>query len=140
MDENKKNELNKALAGIWDSLTDEQKKKAKACENMDELTALAASAGVELPDEMLDAVSGGRRRDIGSFLIKYCPYCKGKSCDVYALSSIRIIPENENQMIITQAFECKRHPATFCVSKTRNMYYTPDGQPLGDYVELSTGC
>ena len=33
MDENKTNELNKALSGIWDSLTDEQKEKAKACKN-----------------------------------------------------------------------------------------------------------
>ncbi len=51
--------LNAALKGIWDSLTDEQKEKAKACKSMDELTALAAKEGVELPDELLDAVAGG---------------------------------------------------------------------------------
>ena len=51
--------LNAALKGIYDSLTDEQKEKAKACKTMDELTALAAKEGVELPDEVLDAVAGG---------------------------------------------------------------------------------
>ncbi|MBE7008007.1 MAG: hypothetical protein E7422_02480 [Ruminococcaceae bacterium] len=51
--------LAEALKGIWDSLTDEQKEKAKACKSMDELTALAGKEGVELPDEALDMVSGG---------------------------------------------------------------------------------
>ena len=60
MDENKNaSELNEALAGMWDSLTDEQKEKAKACQSMDELTALAGQLGVELPDELLDSVAGG---------------------------------------------------------------------------------
>ena len=60
MDENKNaSELNKALEGLWDSLTDEQKEKAKECKSMDELTALAGREGVELPDELLDAVAGG---------------------------------------------------------------------------------
>ena len=51
--------LNAALKGIYDSLTDEQKEKAKACKTMDELTALAAKEGIELPDEALDMVAGG---------------------------------------------------------------------------------
>lgn len=55
---NEKN-LNEALKGIWGSLTDEQKAKAKGCKTMDELTALAGKEGVELPDEALDMVSGG---------------------------------------------------------------------------------
>ena len=60
MNENKNaSELNKALEGLWDSLTDEQKEKAKACKTLDELTALAGKEGVELPDELLDAVAGG---------------------------------------------------------------------------------
>ena len=58
--ENKVNELNEALKGMWDSLTDEQKEKAKECKSMDELTELAAKFGVELPDEMLETVAGGR--------------------------------------------------------------------------------
>ena len=61
MDENKNNDpkLEAALKGIWDSLTDEQKEKAKACKTLDELTALAGKEGVELPDELLDAFAGG---------------------------------------------------------------------------------
>ncbi len=51
--------LDAALKGVWDSLTDEQKEKAKACKTPDELTALAAKEGIELPDEVLDAVAGG---------------------------------------------------------------------------------
>ena len=49
-----------SLNGIWDSLTDEQKEKAKACKTMDELIKLAGEEGIELPDEMLDSVSGGK--------------------------------------------------------------------------------
>ena len=33
--------LNEMLAGIWDSLTDEQKEKAKECKTPDELIKLA---------------------------------------------------------------------------------------------------
>ena len=47
------------LKGIWDSLTEEQKEKAKECKTMDELIAFAGREGIELPDEMLDSVSGG---------------------------------------------------------------------------------
>ncbi len=61
MDENKSisPELREALKGIWDSLTDEQKEKAKACKTWEELTKLAGEEGIELPDELLDAVAGG---------------------------------------------------------------------------------
>ena len=61
MNENKNidSKLNAALKGIYDSLTDEQKEKAKQCKTMDELTAFAAREGVELPNEVLDAVAGG---------------------------------------------------------------------------------
>lgn len=45
--------------GNLDSLTDEQRGKAKTCKTPEELTALAAKEGVELPDEMLDAIAGG---------------------------------------------------------------------------------
>ena len=48
-----------AVKGIYDSLTDEQKEKAKACKSMEELTALAGKEGIELPDEVLDTVAGG---------------------------------------------------------------------------------
>ena len=51
--------IKKALAGIYENLTDEQKEKAKKCKTMDEMMALAGEWGIELPDEMLDAVTGG---------------------------------------------------------------------------------
>ncbi len=51
--------MKEAFKGIYDNLTDEQKEKAKACKTMDELMTLAGEWGVELPDEVLDAVAGG---------------------------------------------------------------------------------
>ena len=61
MNENKNIDpkLEEALKGVWDSLTDEQKAKAKDCKTLDELTALAGKEGIELPDEALDHVAGG---------------------------------------------------------------------------------
>ena len=56
--DNKK--LNELLKGIFESLTEEQKKKAAACKTFEELTAFLTNEGVELPDELLDAVSGGQ--------------------------------------------------------------------------------
>ena len=67
MDEKKLNEL---LKGIWDSLTDEQKEKIRACKTVDEAIALAGKEGIELPDEALDAVAGGYIVNLGSkFLV-----------------------------------------------------------------------
>ena len=51
--------MKEVMKGIYDNLTDEQKEKAKACKTMDELMTLAGEWGIELPDEALDAVSGG---------------------------------------------------------------------------------
>ena len=56
MDNEKLNEL---LVNVWDSLTDEQKEKAKECKTADELLKLAGEEGIELPDEVLDAAAGG---------------------------------------------------------------------------------
>ena len=56
--------LNEALKGIYDSLTAEQKEKFKSCKTTDELVKLAASEGIELPDEVLNAVAGGVVVDI----------------------------------------------------------------------------
>jgi hypothetical protein len=47
------------LNELWDSLTDEQKAKVKECKTADGLVELAGREMIELPDEMLDAVSGG---------------------------------------------------------------------------------
>ena len=51
--------LKDMLRIVYDSLTDEQKKKANACKNLKELTACLGGMGVALPDEVLDAVAGG---------------------------------------------------------------------------------
>ena len=51
--------LNDIFTGAWSFLTDEQKAKAKACKTVEELSVFAKQAGVELPDELMEAVSGG---------------------------------------------------------------------------------
>ena len=56
MDEKKRSEL---LGSVFDSLTEEQKKKAAACKTAKELLDYLAEAGIELPDEMLESAAGG---------------------------------------------------------------------------------
>ena len=57
MDDSKKiTELLKSVSG---SLSAEQAEKAKACKTVDELMNFFADEGIDLPDEMLDAASGG---------------------------------------------------------------------------------
>ena len=51
--------LKKELLEIYDSLSDEQREKAKECKTMEEVSDFAAEEGIELPDEMLDDVAGG---------------------------------------------------------------------------------
>lgn len=43
----------------FDELTPEQMEKARTCKSSDELVKLAASEGVELTDDQLEAISGG---------------------------------------------------------------------------------
>ena len=52
--------LNGMLVNAWNSLTDEQKKKAKKCKTADEFLKFASEEGIELPDEVLDAAAGGK--------------------------------------------------------------------------------
>lgn len=47
------------LENLYDSLTDEQKKKAMACESSEELVSLAKAEGIELTDAQLESVAGG---------------------------------------------------------------------------------
>ena len=54
-----KPEDEKIFKDIWDSLTDEQKKKAKTCKNEDELVGVLNEGSFELTDENLDSVAGG---------------------------------------------------------------------------------
>ena len=117
MNENKNaSELNKALEGLWDSLTDEQKEKAKACKSMDELTALAGQMGVEMPDELLDSVAGGAQ-NIRLSPGTPCPYC-GKSAD--PTSSEKIIEGKK-----ARHFYCARGGHTFFCDGT--FYYDGNG-------------
>ena len=51
--------LKEALEGIYENLTHEQKEKAKACKTMEEMIARSGEWGIELPDEVVDAVAGG---------------------------------------------------------------------------------
>ena len=44
----------------YEDLTDELKDKVKECKSADELLALAKKEGVELTDEEIEAISGGR--------------------------------------------------------------------------------
>ena len=62
MEENKN--ITEILKEIYDSLTDEQKEKAKECKTADELVKLAGEEDIELPDEALDAAAGGVVVDI----------------------------------------------------------------------------
>ena len=51
--------LAEALGSVLDSLTDEQKEKAKQCKTMEELEKFLGREGIALPDELLDDVAGG---------------------------------------------------------------------------------
>ena len=69
--ENKKFE--EALKSFYLSLTDEQKEKAKSCTTSEELIKLACEEGIELPDEVLEEVSGGLNSfQVGQVIGKYC--------------------------------------------------------------------
>ncbi len=57
--ENKTFEQNEAIKKFWTSLSGEQRERAKSCKSIDELMSFAGEEGVELPDELLDAVAGG---------------------------------------------------------------------------------
>ena len=55
--------LSEQMTKILNGLTAEQKERAKACKTPKELTSLLGELGVELPDELLDAVAGGQGFD-----------------------------------------------------------------------------
>ena len=53
-------DMQEKLKSIFDSLTDEQKEKAKACTSAEELVKFAGEEGIELPDDVLEEISGGK--------------------------------------------------------------------------------
>lgn len=71
--------LEEALRGVWNSLSDEQKEKAKDCKTLDELFALAGKAGTELPDELLDSVAGG-------IILRWIDYDTQKPTGLYIIT------------------------------------------------------
>ena len=51
--------MKEALKSILEKLPDEQREKAKACNNVDELMKLLGKWDIELPDELVGQVAGG---------------------------------------------------------------------------------
>ena len=51
--------MEEAMNAIFDKLTNEQKEQAKTCKTTDGFMKLASEWGIELPDELADAVAGG---------------------------------------------------------------------------------
>ena len=55
--------MEKAFDGFIDTLTEEQKEKLEECRTPEEVTAFAGKEGIELSEEMLDAIAGGNIPD-----------------------------------------------------------------------------
>ena len=51
--------MKKLMDTVYENMTDEQKEKAKACETSEELMEYVGKEGIELPDDLVDAVAGG---------------------------------------------------------------------------------
>ncbi|MCR5397961.1 MAG: hypothetical protein K6E68_00335 [Lachnospiraceae bacterium] len=124
MDENKNmtNELNEALKGMWENLSDEQKEKAKECRTMDELMLLAGRHGIELPDEVLDAVAGGLIRSFQEGVYVYCPFC-GTEVEFYKRKDNPEFHDN----IAKHCGQCFRY--------TGGKYYDMDGKEINTSVK-----
>ena len=57
---------------ILNKLTDEQKKKVEAAQTPEELLTIAKEVGYELPQEQMEAISGGEAN--------WCSDCKENVC------------------------------------------------------------
>ena len=87
-------EMNEIVEKFIGCLTDEQKEKAMSCENMDEFMKLAGEWGVELPDEIVEAVAGGYIYKVYPDMWKVInDYCGSVMCTVYSDNRARV--ENE---------------------------------------------
>lgn len=51
--------MNEKIKALFNSLSDEQKAQAAACETAEDLIALLGEFGVELPDALLNDAAGG---------------------------------------------------------------------------------
>ena len=56
-------------------LSPELQEKARACMNVDDLISLAEEKGVPVPDEALDAIAGGKGRNLKNCHTLACPNC-----------------------------------------------------------------
>ena len=61
---------------IFNTLTEEQKKKAEAAKSPEELLAIAKEIGYEMSAEQLGAVAGGDK----SWCSDDCPFCVHGTC------------------------------------------------------------
>lgn len=48
-----------AIQDMYNNLTEEQKKKVKACKDQKELLRVMSEESIELTDEQMEAISGG---------------------------------------------------------------------------------
>ncbi|MBO4915304.1 MAG: hypothetical protein J5449_08875 [Oscillospiraceae bacterium] len=134
MDDNKMNELNKALEAMWESLSDEQKARAKQCRSMDELTALAGEIGVELPNEILDAVAGGIPL-VGYVSNGYCPYCKGYH-GMPDPDMVTITPKGQGGQLYVKAYKCSNKHKPFFYFEDEDLYFDDEFNP----IKKNSGC
>ena len=51
--------MKEAMQVVYETLSDEQKKKVDACKSADDLAELFGEWEIELPDELVGAVAGG---------------------------------------------------------------------------------
>ena len=58
---------------MYNSLSDDLKKKATECKNAEELMELAKTEGIELTDEQMDAISGGFDWSCDDFYLEVNP-------------------------------------------------------------------
>ena len=62
-------QLKEKYADFIASLSDEDKAKVEACKTAEELIALVENSEGELPDDIVEAVAGGKGQEFT------CPYC-----------------------------------------------------------------
>ncbi len=58
--ENENEKLQAVIEKLMESFNEEQKAKAAECEDLDDLIKFASGEGIEIPEELLDDVAGGR--------------------------------------------------------------------------------
>ena len=70
----------------FSNIPESLKEKAVACKTPEELLALAKQEGIELTDEQLEGIVGGKKDWTGS-PIKKCPDCGSKNVEKFQSGS-----------------------------------------------------